>query len=188
MTLFWCVIGFVLLQRVGELLLAKRNTRFIKKQGGVEAGENHYKWMVLLHVTFFISMFVEIGSKGWDHISFHLLPFLLFCLVQPLRIWSIASLGHYWNTRIYVIKGLEPVMRGPYKYIKHPNYLVVIVELVTLPMTFGAIWTAVLFSLLNVLMLSVRISIEEAALHEAYQYKRWMSDQQRFVPIWWRRK
>ncbi|MFD2371211.1 isoprenylcysteine carboxyl methyltransferase family protein [Brevibacillus sp. GCM10020057] len=168
MLLFWIVLASLLLQRIFELLLAARNARIIRSLGGYEIGAGHYIYLVLLHVLFFACLIGEVttapspGSlpSGWQ------VYFSAFLLAQLLRYWCIWSLGNRWNTRIMVLPGSPPVRRGPYRFMRHPNYLVVAIELFALPMTFGAALTAFSFSLLNAwLLLRVRIPIEEQAVY-----------------------
>lgn len=161
---FWIVVSFVVTQRIVELFIAKRNERWARQLGALEYGGNHYKYIVLLHVSFFISVIIEysinpIVSKGWY------VFFFIFIFAQALRIWSLFSLGKHWNTKIIVIPNSEKVTKGPYRYFKHPNYFVVALELFTLPMIFGAYFTAILFSFLNfVIIYFIRIPNEERAL------------------------
>jgi methyltransferase len=158
----WELYVFVLCQRLFELWLARRNRIWMKSQGGYEVGQEHYKWIVTMHVGFLATLLIEgIQSRPptlWSWL------FLLFVLVQFLRLWVIASLGPYWNTRIWVVPGHPLVKKGPYRYLKHPNYLIVASELLLLPLLFGAYLTAVIFSLLNAwFLLSIRIPQEESA-------------------------
>lgn len=158
----WGVYLFVLCQRLFELWLARRNRIWMKSQGGFEVGREHYKWIVVMHIGFLIALLVEGMQSQPPNQWFWLL--LLFILAQVLRMWVIASLGPYWNTRIWVVPGHQLVKKGPYRYLKHPNYLVVASEILLLPLLFGAYLTAVIFSLLNAwLLLFIRIPQEEAA-------------------------
>jgi methyltransferase len=164
MNFFFTLFSLVVAQRLIELILAKKHERVMKEAGGHEEGAEHYKWVVTLHIGFFISLFVEVLVKGNEQLAFSLPPLVLFLLAQILRIWTIASLGSHWNTKIIVMPGADLVRKGPYKWIKHPNYLIVAVEIVVFPLIFHAIFTAVLFTLLNAAMMFVRIPAEEAAL------------------------
>jgi len=168
MLFFWCIMALLLLQRLSELFLAARNARIIRSLGGYEIGAGHYLCLVVLHVLFFASLIVEVTTatapyslpSGW------LAYFAVFLLVQCLRYWCIWSLGIHWNTRILILPGSLPVRRGPYRFMRHPNYLVVAVELFALPMTFGASLTAISFTLLNAwLLLRIRIPLEEQAVY-----------------------
>ncbi|MDD4588454.1 MAG: isoprenylcysteine carboxylmethyltransferase family protein [Heliobacteriaceae bacterium] len=159
-------IGLLILQRLGELGLARRNTAYIVSRGGYEAGAGHYKFIVTLHILFFVSLAGETGFLHRTPPPWWPVPCGLFCLAQMLRYWSIFSLGRFWNTRIFVLPGAAIVFRGPYKYLRHPNYLAVIIELVTVPLILGAFFTAGVFSLANLALLSVRIQAEEKALRD----------------------
>jgi methyltransferase len=163
---FLSVFVFVVLQRLLELAIARRNARHIRSLGGFEVGGEHYRYIVGLHVLFLLSLLCEAGWKGQELSPWWWVPFSLFIAAQVLRYWCIYSLGRRWNTRIFVLPGTPPVSRGPYRYLRHPNYLVVMTEFVSLPATFSAYTTAVLFSLLNFWLLwRVRIPLEEAAIH-----------------------
>lgn len=156
----YAIIALVILQRAGELVLANRNTQKLKAQGGVEIGAGHYRFIVLLHMAWLMAVLWLIPSPvviywGW---------ILVFLLLQALRVWVIASLGPYWTTRIISLPGVPLVKRGPYRYVRHPNYLVVAGEILALPMAFGEIWVAIGFSIVNAAMLYWRIREEEAGL------------------------
>ncbi|HWL22826.1 MAG TPA: isoprenylcysteine carboxylmethyltransferase family protein [Ureibacillus sp.] len=139
-------------------------------KGAYEVGAEHYPYMIALHLAFFLSLMLEV-------LFFHrplsvLFPilFLLFVVVQCIRIWCLASLGQFWNTKIIILPGANVVKKGPYKLIRHPNYFVVCLEIILLPFMFGAYFTAITFTLLNFAMLSVRIPIEEDALRKETNY------------------
>jgi methyltransferase len=164
---FAALLCYLILQRVFELILAERNRRWALAQGGKEAGERHYPVIVAVHTLFFISLLLEWRylARGWNA----LWPIWLGLLAasQILRAWTMRSLGRYWNTRIIVIPGMTLVTRGPYRCIRHPNYLVVIIELATIPLLCSAYVTAALFSVANALILVRRIPEEERALERA---------------------
>src|SRR5690606_35717541 len=164
--LFWIIISFVILQRFTELIIAKRNAKWLISQGAIEYGKEHYKFIVLLHVFFFISMITEYWLGGrYADLNFINYSFLvIFALMQFFRVWVISSLGKYWNTRIFRIPGRQLVAKGPYKIFKHPNYIVVIGEILVLPLVFNLFYTAIIFTILNALMLTVRIRTENKAL------------------------
>ncbi|MGG1661505.1 isoprenylcysteine carboxyl methyltransferase family protein [Brevibacillus sp. NRS-1366] len=169
MTFFGIVLGVVLLQRGGELFLASRNARHIRARGGYEVGEEHYKYIVTLHLLFFVSLLLEVSLKEAPFAlpAWWMYPFSLFLLAQFLRYWCMQSLGRHWNTRILILPGAQPVIRGPYRFLRHPNYLVVAVELFSLPLSFSAFLTAITFSILNAwLLLRIRIPLEEKSLYE----------------------
>jgi len=147
MPLFIGVIAAVIAARLGELFLARRNARWLIKQGAYEVGHRHYPVIVALHALFFLA-------------------------AQIVRIRVILTLGARWNTRIFVLPGAPLVTRGPYRYIRHPNYAVVIVELAALPLIFHAYFTAIVFTIANLLVLRHRVSVEEQALRSATPYDR----------------
>ncbi|MDW0116019.1 isoprenylcysteine carboxylmethyltransferase family protein [Sporosarcina thermotolerans] len=168
--LFGIVISIVILQRLIELFIARRNEKWMKSQGAFEAGATHYPFMVGLHILFFISLLTEVLFFNRE-LSL-IWPFLLaiFLVTQLLRIWCLSSLGKFWNTKIIVLPNAQVVRKGPYKWIRHPNYIIVATELLVLPLLFNAFFTAVLFTLLNCWMMTVRIPTEEKALKEATNY------------------
>ena len=169
--LFSIVISIVILQRLIELLIARRNEKWMLSQGAFEAGAAHYPIMVTMHVAFFISFLLEVVVLGRSLSPFWMVLLGIFLLTQMARIWCLLSLGKFWNTKIIILPGADVVRRGPYRWLRHPNYLIVSMELLVLPLLFGAYFTAILYSLLNVWMLSVRIPAEEKALKEATNYR-----------------
>jgi methyltransferase len=178
--IFFC---FLVIQRLTEVRIAKSNEQKLKAKGAVEAGQDHYFWMVAMHVSFFICLLAEVLILKTSAPEWWMLPFGLFLIAQVGRIWAITSLGVYWNTKIILLPGANVVAKGPYKFIRHPNYLVVSIELICVPLIFGAYITAVLFTLLNILMLRVRITAEEKALLELTNYEQSHGKKQRFFPI-----
>ncbi|MDG5785921.1 isoprenylcysteine carboxylmethyltransferase family protein [Evansella sp. AB-P1] len=166
MTIFWIVLSIVALQRIIELVIAKRNERWLKNQGGKEFGEDHYRWIVLLHISFLLFFSVEVWLKGGELFTYWLFILGIFIIVQLGRVWVISSLGRYWNTKILIVPGTELVERGPYKWIKHPNYWIVAIEIFILPLMFQAYITMVVFTILNAfVLLFIRIPQEERALN-----------------------
>jgi methyltransferase len=159
-------VAFVAAQRLFELVLARRNERRTRARGAVERGQRHYLSIVALHTLWLISTLVEGLLRGPEMPAFWPVPLALFLLVQPLRYWAIFSLGERWNTKILVLPGKQPVRRGPYRYLDHPNYVVVVVEILAFPLIFGAWITALAFTVLNAVVLSVRIREENRALSE----------------------
>lgn len=156
------LLGFVTLQRLFELLLSRRNEARLKLRGAVEAGANHYPVMVLLHVAWLVMLW----WLAWN-IEPNMLLVAAFLALQPLRYWVIATLGDRWTTRVFVIPGASLIRTGPYRFFSHPNYLIVVLEIALLPLAFGLIWVAVIFSVLNAALLAWRIRIEQRALVEA---------------------
>ena len=162
------VVGVMLVavQRMLELFYSRRNERRLRARGAVERGSGHYSVMVAMHTLWLVSTLVEGLPRGPEPPGWWPVPLAAFLLVQPLRYWSIFSLGMNWNTRILVVPGGKLVRSGPYRYFPHPNYVVVAVEVLTFPLIFGAWITAVVFSLLNAALLYVRIHAENRALRE----------------------
>lgn len=164
---FYILFSLLLLQRGLELFIAKRNERYLLSKGAYEVGKEHYKYLVLLHVCFFCSLFIEVVYGGYTLTWWSLFPFSLFVIAQIIRIWSIASLGRFWNTKIIILPKANLIKAGPYQYLRHPNYLVVATEILVIPLIFGAVYTALIFSLLNAyILLFIRIPVEEKALQQ----------------------
>lgn len=153
------------IQRLLELKLSWRNERRLRARGAVERGRDHYPFMVALHALWLVSTAAE-GRRRKPGSKLGRYALAAFLAVQPLRYWTIASLGENWNTRILVVPGERLIRRGPYRYIKHPNYLVVATEVLAFPLVFGARKTALVFSILNAALLADRIREEERALKE----------------------
>jgi methyltransferase len=156
----YAIIFLVVLQRLGELLLANRNTKRLKAQGAVEIGAGHYPLIVLLHTAWLLAVLWLLPVPleiSWPWLA-------IFVLLQAGRIWVIASLGPYWTTRIISVPGKALVKRGPYRFVRHPNYLVVAGEILALPLAFHEIPVAIFFSLANAAILFWRIREEEAGL------------------------
>jgi len=156
------ILGLVTLQRLGELVLATRNTQRLLARGAVETGAAHYPALVLLHAAWLIGLWALAWNRPTN------LPLLgVFIALQLARVWVIATLGERWTTRIITLPNAPLVRRGPYRFISHPNYVVVAAEIAVLPLAFGLWQFAVLFSALNALVLWVRIRSEHSALASA---------------------
>ncbi|MCA1654654.1 MAG: isoprenylcysteine carboxyl methyltransferase family protein [Sphingomicrobium sp.] len=154
------ILGFVTLQRASELPIARANTKRLLANGAIEVASGHYPAIVALHAAWLAALWLQALGRPVH------LPFLaLFVLLQGLRVWTLRTLGRRWTTRIIVVPGEQLVARGPYRYVRHPNYLVVIGEIAVLPLVFGLWPTALLFSVLNAILLAVRIRAEDRALH-----------------------
>jgi methyltransferase len=159
MTLAVLVLALVTAQRLGELVLARRNTARLLAQGGVEHGAGHYPLIVALHAAWLGGLWLLAWDRpvqpGW---------LAAYLVLQGLRAWVLLSLGRRWTTRIIIVPGETLVRRGPYRFVSHPNYLVVAGEIAVLPLVFGLPIYALSFSALNALVLAVRIRVEAAAL------------------------
>ncbi len=166
MIVFALVMFFLIVQRLTELSISSRNVKAMMNAGGVEFGKEHYKYIVVMHSLFILSMTTEYLLREhygkMNDISYLFLVFFIF--LQVMRVWVITSLGKYWSTRIIRIPGSKLVRKGPYRFIKHPNYLVVSLEIFCLPMIFGLYYTAAIFTILNALILFIRIREENKAL------------------------
>lgn len=168
--LFVIIISLVILQRITEVVIAKRNEKKMLSQGAYEVGKSHYPYMIALHVSFFVCLIMEVLFFHRGISPLFPLFFLIFLFVQAFRIWCLSTLGPFWNTKIIILPNANVVRKGPYLYLKHPNYVVVCMEIVLLPLMFQAYFTALSYTLLNLAMLSVRIPLEEKALMEATDY------------------
>jgi methyltransferase len=174
--LFMALLG---VERGVELVLSRRHARQAFARGGVETGQRHYRVMVAFHTLFLGACVAEgllrpfPGTPGWVALGAAL-------GAQALRYWAIATLGERWNSRIIVVPGLPPVTGGPYRFLRHPNYVAVCVELAAVPLIHGAWLTALVFSVGNALLLRVRIRAEEAALGQSWEKA--FEDKPRFIP------
>src|SRR3954454_12390882 len=130
MSIFYLFFLMLVLQRLGELMMAKRNEQWMKGRGAIEFGQAHYRLIVTIHTMFFVVYFLEVTA--WQTKLSALWPMLLslFIVTQVVRIWALASLGRYWNTKIIVLPQANIVKKGPYRFLKHPNYLVVSLEFI----------------------------------------------------------
>jgi len=146
--------------RLIELWIAHRNTAALLAAGGIELGRGHYPLIVALHAAWLLAIAALVPASAT--ISWSLLA--VFAGLQVLRLWALLSLGRFWTTRVITLPGAPLVRRGPYRFLKHPNYLVVAAEIAVLPLAFGAWGIALVFSLLNAALLSWRLKIENAAL------------------------
>jgi len=155
---FIIFIVFLITQRITELYISKRNEKWLLSQGAIEYGREHYPYIVALHTLFIVSLIVEYYLSGGQPMSYVFL--LLFILLLLFKYWVLSSLGLYWNTRIYRVPGSIAVKKGPYKLFKHPNYVDVVLEIAIIPLVFHLYYTALIFSVLNAIMLSVRIKVE----------------------------
>jgi methyltransferase len=149
-------------ERLLELWISRRNARIARGRGAVEAGAAHFPFMAALHALFLPACAAEALLL---HFSFHWMAACLAIAAQGLRWWAIATLGWRWNVRVLVVPGSEPVRSGPYRFMRHPNYLAVAVEMLCVPLAGGAWICAAVFSALNLAMLAVRIPAEEHALY-----------------------
>ena len=160
MTALYWTLGLVALQRLIELAHARRNTVRLRRLGAVEADAGAYPLFVLLHAGWLMSLAIFVPAEtepDWPLIG-------LFALLQLGRIWVIVSLGSFWTTRIVTLPDAPLVQAGPYRYFRHPNYLLVVAEIAMLPLAFGAVAIAATFSALNLMLIARRVRIEERVL------------------------
>ena len=154
-------------ERLVELRVSLRNAAWSRARGGVERGQGHYPFMVVLHTGFLLACPAEVVLFDRAFVPALGVPLIAAAVaLQGLRWWCIQTLGPRWNTRVIIVPGLPPVTGGPYRFLKHPNYVVVVLEGLVLPMIHGAWVTALTFTVLNALLLRVRVRCENAALDE----------------------
>jgi len=156
----YVLIGWLVVQRLAELVYAQANTRRLLARGGQEIGAGHYPLFVALLSSWLIAMAVLSAPSPP-------VPWLLlaaFVLVQAARVWVIATLGPYWTTRIITVPGAPLVARGPFRFVRHPNYLVVAIEIPLVPLILGLEWVALIFGAANLALLAYRIRVEDGAL------------------------
>lgn len=160
--IFLCFISFVILLRVAELIFSKLNEKKLLALGAVEYGKEHYPFMILLHASFLCAVIFEYFFRADGGYSRELIVFYLALLF--FKLWVIWSLGKFWNTKVLRIPNFPLVTKGPYRFLKHPNYWVVVFEIALIPLAFHLYYTAIIFSILNLAMLYVRIKVENLAL------------------------
>nr|AYM52859.1 hypothetical protein [Myxococcaceae bacterium MCy9487] len=177
-------LGYMVLlvaERLLELMFSKRNAARAFARGGVETGQGHYKFMVVFHTLFLGACVAEVFV--WDRPFWGVWSMAALAgavMAQGLRYWAIGTLGDRWNSRIIVVPGLAPVTGGPYRFLRHPNYVAVVLELLCVPLIHGAWVTAVVFTVVNAALLFVRIRAEEAALGALYSET--FAHRPRFIP------
>jgi methyltransferase len=180
---YLALILAVVAERICELLLTRRNAARMVARGGFAAGDGHYPLMVILHTALLVGAPLEVFLLSRPFVAWLGWPMLaLVFATMALRYWAISTLGDRWTTRIFVVPGEPPVVGGPYRWVRHPNYLAVILEVAALPLVHTAWLTAVFGSLANAFVLRARIRAEEAALSEASSYREKLGDRPRFLP------
>ena len=177
-------LGFLALigvERVAELVLSRRHAAALFARGAVEVGQRHYRVMAIFHTAFLVACGAEVLGSGrpfpgvWGGVAL-----AVAVGAQGLRYWAIATLGERWNVRIVVLPEASPVVAGPYRWVRHPNYVAVVLEMAAVPLVHGAWATAVIFSLGNAILLSIRIRAEERALGSTYGHA--FAETPRFLP------
>jgi methyltransferase len=178
---YYFVLAALGAERIVEVIISARNARWAFARGATESGAGHYPAMVAFHTLFIVSCALEARNfpspfpavAGWMALCGAL-------AAQGLRYWAVATLGRRWNTRVIVLPGAPPVTSGPYRFLRHPNYLAVVIEMVCVPMIHGCWRSAIVFSAGNLIMLRVRIKAEENALGASYQQQ--FSSVPRLIP------
>ena len=158
------LLSFVTAERLGELWLARRNTAALLARGAFEVAPGHYPLIMLLHAAWVIGLWLLGWNRPPDPAWLG-----LFLLLQVARVWTLRTLGPRWTTRIIVLPDAPLVTRGPYRFVSHPNYLIVVGEIASLPLCLGLPWYALVFTLLNAAVLAIRLRAENASLAAARQ-------------------
>jgi methyltransferase len=189
LSIYWVLVTACIVERIVELFISRRNRRRLLERGYSEReSKTALRMMVLVHVSWFCALIVEPVFFSWNVPAVvPILALVVFLSAQLLRFWVLTTLGREWN--ISVMSGSDSgadcsvtITHGPYRYIRHPNYLAVILEIFSLPLVGGALLTAVVFSFLNAVVLARRISLEEQHLLRRPEYDRLMADRPRFLP------
>jgi methyltransferase len=181
--LYLLLIGAVVLERLIELVITRRNLAWARAQGAREHGRDHYPWMVVVHASFLVACPTEVIALDRPFVPLLGVPMLgLLVGAMALRYWAIATLGRRWTTKVVVVPGLPVVTGGPYRWLRHPNYLAVVIEVLALPLVHTAWITALVWSVMNALVLRARIASEEAALRRDSDYERAMAGRRALVP------
>lgn len=160
MSLLPIIVALIALMRVAEVVYSAHNARALKARGAIEIGAGHYPLIVTLHAAWLVALIMLVPwstPANWLWLG-------VFVVLQGFRAWTIGSLGPYWTVRVYDLPSVPVVQRGPYRFVSHPNYLVVAGEIAALPLAFGAWRIALLFSILNAALLVWRIHVEERSL------------------------
>jgi len=183
-SLFLALLILIAAERIVELFISKRNARAIIDKGGEEHGAGHYPVMVVLHTAIFPACFAEVlfFERAWS-VPLAASMGCLLVLTMALRYWAISSLGSFWNTRVIILPNAEVVRKGPYRWMRHPNYLAVIVELAAIPLFHGAWISAVFFSVANAALLFHRIRFEESVLKTHCRDSENLHTKKRFTPF-----
>lgn len=181
--LYLLLVLVVAAERLVELVISRRHERSLIARGGSEAGAGHYPWMVAFHSLFLVACPLEVFLLDRPFLPALGLPMLaLVAGAMALRYWAISTLGEHWTTRVIVVPGAPPVTGGPYRLLRHPNYLAVVVEMFALPLVHTAWVTALVATLGNLGLLALRIHAEEEALAAAGSYRAALGSRPRFVP------
>lgn len=181
--LYTGLVGLVVLERLVELVVASRNARRLVARGGRPAGDAHYGPMVALHSLLLVAAPLEVWLLGRPFVpALAAAALAVLAGTMALRYWAISTLGDRWTTRVFVVPGEAPVDSGPYRYVRHPNYLAVAFEVPAFALVHTAWLTALVFGLLDLVVLSTRIRVEEAALAATSDYAERLGERPRFLP------
>lgn len=179
--IFFAIVAAIALQRLFELRLSQQNERSLRRLGAIEHAPKQMRWMVLLHASWFVAMVLEVWLLGrMFHWGLALGSLLLFGIGQALRFAAIWALGERWTTKILTLPNTTPVTRGIFRYVRHPNYAGVILELATLPLVHSAWITSVVFTMANGVLLHARIRAEERSLTHSNDYETYFRGRPRF--------
>ena len=164
---FTIYILLIIIQRITEMRISKRNEKILLQKGAIEFGKSHFKFLIMLHALFFISMVIEysLRAKIIELTLYNVLLLSFVVILQAFRFSTIKSLGIYWTIRIFRVPGEPLIKTGLYKYLKHPIYIIVILEIIIIPLVFNLYLTSIIFSVLNLIAITVRITVENKALN-----------------------
>ncbi len=183
MSAYLVFLALLACERGVELVISRRNAAWAFQRGGVEYGARHFRWMRLLHAGFLIACAVEVVVCRRPFYPLLGVPMLGAAVAaQAVRYWAIVTLGRRWNVRVIVVPDEPAVTDGPYRYVRHPNYLAVVIEGLAVPMVHTAWVTALVFTALNAVLLAVRVRCEEQALAAHCAYAERIADRPRFLP------
>jgi len=160
MSIWYLLVALIVVQRLIELMIARVNTKRLLANGGVEHGANHYPLIVALHAAWLVSLIVFVPAEA----TINPVLLVIFIALQLGRVWVLTSLGRYWTTRVITVPGQPLVKRGPFRLVRHPNYLIVEAELIVVPLIVGVWELSVVFGIANALVLVWRIRVEEQAI------------------------
>ena len=158
--MWYFLVGLIVLQRLIELVIARINTKRLMAEGGVEHGAAHYPLIVMLHAAWLFSLVLFLPAQA----PINPILLVVFIALQLGRVWVLTSLGRYWTTRVITVPGRPLVKRGPFRFVRHPNYLIVQGEMIVVPLIAGAWGLAIFFGIANVVVLAIRIRVEERAI------------------------
>ncbi|MFC0014637.1 MULTISPECIES: isoprenylcysteine carboxyl methyltransferase family protein [Allobacillus] len=157
---------YLILQRLLELRHAKSNEKYQKAQGAIEIQDPYYKLIVWVHTLFFLALLIEAYNHHQLQATLSVIWFICFILLQLLRFWLLQTMGRFWNTKVIVLPGAKLVNKGLFCVVKHPNYWIVFFEFIVISLLFHAYWSAIIFPILHIGLMSKRIPMENRALEK----------------------